>query len=287
MIEQDLCLRLQAVKSTKEARKGAILALVLITVFILILPSIAAFCALVAFPPVNGAAPEAIGSDATGIVTALISMMPLGVSLFMLIGIVACQMSTVDTFANVSAMALAYDIVEPALLKRGVSSEKRLNFAKYISIGAILAALLCAFVSDKLGDIYYISSGVLSASIAVPALFVFWRRTTPSAVMISSIVGFVGTVGGYFYEYKFLQAADADAAHYYTNDLPSWLHNSYGYHYVVLGVILSTVTIVVASLLSAQPSKELLKSLEAVPIDDYNEFVSSVLPELDETSSAG
>jgi len=287
MIEQDLCLRLQAVKSTKEARKGAMLALVLITVFILILPSIVAFCALVAFPPVNGAAPEAVGSDATGIASAFISMMPLGVSLFMLIGIVACQMSTVDTFANVSAMALAYDIVEPALLKRRVSADKRLNFAKYISIGAILAALLCAFISDKLGDVYYISSGVLSASIAVPALFIFWRRTTLPAVMISSIVGFVGTVGGYFYEYKFLQAADADVAHYYINDLPAWLHNSYGYHYVVLGVILSTLTIVVVSLLSAQPSKELLKSLKAVPIDDYNEFVSSVLPELDETSSAG
>ena len=38
--------------------------------------------------------------------------------------------------------------------------------------GAILVALLCAFISDKLGDVYYISSGVLSASIAVPALFV-------------------------------------------------------------------------------------------------------------------
>ena len=33
--------------------------------------------------------------------------MPLAMSVFMLVGIVACQMSTVDTFANVSAMALA------------------------------------------------------------------------------------------------------------------------------------------------------------------------------------
>ncbi len=279
MIEQDLCLRLQAVKSTKEAKKGAMLALVLITVFILVLPSIVAFCALVAFPPVNGAPPETIGSDATGIASAFIGTLPLGICLFMLIGIVACQMSTVDTFANVSAMALAYDIVEPALLKRRVSAGKRLNFAKYISIGAILAALLCAFISDKLGDVYYISSGVLSASIAVPALFIFWRRTTLPAVMVSSIVGFVGTVGGYFYEYKFLQAADPDAPHYYTNELPGWLHNSYGYHYVVLGVILSLLTIIIVSLLTKRPRKELLDNLKEAPIDDYKEFVSSVLPE--------
>jgi len=282
MIEQDLCLRIQAVKSTKEARKGALLALVLITVFILVLPSIAAFCALVAFPPVNGAPPDAIGSDATSITSAFIGTMPLGISLFMLIGIVACQMSTVDTFANVSAMALSYDIVEPVLLKRKASTKERLSFARYISIASILAALLCAFISDKLGDVYYISSGVLSASIAIPALFIFWRRTTLPAVMAASIVGFVGTVGGYFYEYKFLQAADPDAPHYYINELPGWLQNSYGYHYIVIGVILSILTTVVVSVLTEQPRKELLDNLKETPIDDYEEFVSSVLPQLDE-----
>ncbi len=282
MIEQDLCLRIQAVKSTKEAKKGALLALVLITVFILVLPSIAAFCALVAFPPVNGAPPDAIGSDATAITSAFIGTMPLGICLFMLIGIVACQMSTVDTFANVSAMALAYDIVEPVLLKRKASTKERLSFARYISIASILAALLCAFISDKLGDVYYISSGVLSASIAIPALFIFWRRTTLPAVMAASIVGFVGTVGGYFYEYKFLQAVDPDAPHYYINELPGWLQNSYGYHYIVIGVILSVLTTVVVSVLTEQPRKELLDNLKKAPIDDYKEFVSSVLPALDE-----
>lgn len=287
MIEQDLCLRLQAVKSTREARKGAVLALVLITVFILVLPSIAAFCALVVFPPVDGAAPEAIGSDATAITSAFIAMMPLAVSLFMLMGIVACQMSTVDTFANVSAMALAYDIVEPVLWRRKIPTDKRLDLAKSISIGAILAALLCAFVSDKLGDVYYISSGVLSASIAVPALFVFWRRTTLPAVMASAIVGFVGTVGGYVYEYKFLQSTDTDAPHYYLNDLPAWLHNSYGYHYVALGVVLSLVTIVVVSLVTTRPKEEMLDNLKAAPIDDYQAFVSSVLPKLRDDSTSG
>ena len=287
VIEQDLCLRLQAVRSTRDARKGAVLALVLITVFILVLPSSAAFCALVVFPPVDGAAPQTLGSDATSIISAFIALMPLGVSLFMLMGIVACQMSTVDTFANVSAMALAYDNVEQALMQRKVSREKRLMLAKYISIGATLAALLCAFISDKLGDVYYISSGVLSASIAVPALFVFWRRTTLPAVMASALVGFVGTVGGYFYEYKFLQSTDADAAHYYLNDLPAWLHNSYGYHYVALGVVLSLVTITGVSLVTARPKGELLDSLRATPIDDYPEFVASVLPEPGQASVEG
>ena len=211
-----------------------------------------------------------------GIISALIGTMPLAVSLFMLVGIIACQMSTVDTFANVSAMALAYDIVEPALLKKKVSSERRLTFARYISIAAILAALVCAFISEKLGDVYYISSGVLSASIAVPALFIFWRKTTLPAMMTSSIAGFVGTVGGYWYEYKFLQAADPKAAHYYTDDLPAWLQDSYGYHYIVLGVILSVITIVAVSLVTKRTGSELLDNLKDAPIDNYNEFVASV-----------
>lgn len=279
MIEQDLCLRLQAVKSTREGRKGAILSLVLITVFILVLPSIAAFCAIVAFPAADGAASEAIGADATGIISAFVGTMPLALSLLMLLGIVACQMSTVDTFANVSAMAIAYDIVDPVLVKKKGSPKKRVQVARYISIGSILAALFCAFISDKLGDVYYISSGVLSASIAVPALFVFWRRTTLPAMMTSSIVGFIGTVGGYWWEYKFLQAGDPDAAHYYANELPTWLQNSYGYHYIVLGVVLSVATIVAVSLVTKPTSAELLDNLKDAPIDDYDQFVSSVFGE--------
>ena len=279
MIEQDLCLRLQAVKSTREGRKGAILSLVLITVFILVLPGIAAFCAIVAFPAADGAAAEAIGADATGIISAFVGTMPLALSLLMLLGIVACQMSTVDTFANVSAMAIAYDIVEPVLVRKKGSPKKRIQVARYISNGSILAALACAFISDKLGDVYYISSGVLSASIAVPALFVFWRRTTLPAMMTSSIAGFIGTVGGYWWEYKFLQAGDPDAAHYYANELPAWLQNSYGYHYIVLGVVLSVVAIVAVSLVTKPTGAKLLDNLKDAPIDDYGQFVSSVFGE--------
>ena len=95
-------------------------------------------------------------------------------------------------------------------------------------------------------------------------------------MMTSSIVGFVGTVGGYWYEYKFLQAADPEAAHYYLTALPGWLHNSYGYHYIVLGVILSVITIVLVSLVTKRTSSELLDNLKDTPIDNYTEFVASV-----------
>ena len=39
----------------------------------------------------------------------------------------------------------------------------------------VLPPLLYAFIADTLGDVYYLSSGVLSACIAVPAIAVFWK----------------------------------------------------------------------------------------------------------------
>jgi len=275
MIEQDLLVRIQAAKSTREARKGAVLALVLITVFVLILPAIAAFCALVVFPAVNGVPPEAIGGDALQIISAFIGMMPVAGALFMFVGLLACQMSTVDTFSNVSAMAISHDIIEPVLRKRGLSGEGRLDWAKWVSMGAILFALACALISETLGDVYYISSGILSACIAVPAMFIFWRRTTLPAVLAAAVTGCIGTIGFYLYEYKILQYMDPEAPHYYANELPSWLHGSYMYNYIAVGVILAAITIVVVSLMTKKPSREQLASVRKKPLDDIGDFVES------------
>jgi SSS family solute:Na+ symporter len=273
LIEQDLVQRVQAMKSTKEARKGAILALFLITTFVLVLPSITAFCSLIVFPPVDGMPPDAIGGSALGIISAFISQLPIGLAVYMMIGIMACQMSTVDTFAQVTAMPVAYDLVEPAQMKRKISREKRLSTTRIISVVAVLAALACALISNTLGDVYYISSGVLSACIAIPAFFIFWRRTTLPAVMTAAIAGFLGTVGMYWFEYKHLQYADPALPYYYTDVLPSWLAGAYGYIYVAAGVIISAVLIVLVSLVTKRPPQHRLDEVRAKPIDDFAEFV--------------
>jgi solute:Na+ symporter, SSS family len=278
LIEQDLVQRVQAMKSTKEARKGAILALFLITTFVLLLPSITAFCSLIVFPPVDGMAPDAIGGDALGIMSAFIQTMPIGLAVFMLIGIMACQMSTVDTFAQVTAMPVAYDLVEPAQIKRRIPVDRRLTTTRVISVIAVLAALGCALISDTLGDVYYISSGVLSACIAIPAFFIFWRRTTLPAVITAAIAGFFGTVGMYWFEYKHLQFADPALPNYYTDVLPGWLASSYGYIYVASGVILSVVLIVLVSLVTKRPAQSRLDEVRARPVDDFAEFVKGATP---------
>lgn len=277
MIEQDLIIRLQAAQSTREAKKAAWWGLLFIGVFVIVLPSIIAFCALVVYPPDGANVNPAIGENAYNICSAFIQKLPLWLSVFMLVGIVACQMSTVDTFANVSALALSYDLIEPVMAKKKATSKARLLTAKWISMFAIVLSLALALVNKSLQDVYYISSGVLSACIAVPALFVFWKRTTLSATLTAAVLGFAGTVGGFWYEYHILDQANAEAANHYTKVLPAWMHNTIGYHYIALGVLLSLVSIVVVSLVTGPATKEQLASLQPAPVEDYSAFVSQTL----------
>jgi Na+/proline symporter len=122
--------------------------------------------------------------------------------------------------------------------------------------------------------VYYISSGVLSACVAIPSIFIFWRRTTLPAVITAAVLGFVGTIGAFIYEYHYLQAADPNLPHYYTNDLPTWISQSYGYNYLVVGVGLSLVSIVVVSLLTRVPSAVQLAAVEAIPVEEYERFTA-------------
>jgi SSS family solute:Na+ symporter len=264
MVEQDMVVRLQAARSTKEARKAAWWGLILIGVFVIVLPTIIGFCSLVAYPPDGASANPAIGEKAYNICSAFIEKLPTWLSVFMLVGILACQMSTVDTFANVSAMALAYDLVEPILAKKKMSAHSRLLFAKALSVFVLLLSLVCAMVNDSLQDVYYISSGVLSACIAVPTIFIFWRRTTLPAVLVAASLGFAGTVGAFVLEYHYLQQSD----------LPAWLQGSFGYNYVAAGVLLSLTSIVVVSLITGPAKAWQLAALQSVPIEDYGQFVA-------------
>ncbi len=263
MTEQDLLLRIQGAPTTRSARKGAWLALGLISVFVILLPAVVAFCAIAVFPPVDGAAAQAVGADAMNIIPAVIADLSAPVQVLMLLGILGCQMSTVDTFVNVSALAVAHDLLDP-VLKPKTSERTRLNVARLMSVLATLAALGLALMNSKLGDVYYISSGVLSASIAVPALFAFWRRTTSQGVIAASIVGFVSTIAMYWLEMKHLGSADS---------FPVFLRGSFGYLYVATGVVTSVITIVIVSLLTPRPGPAQLAAVHVTPIEEADALV--------------
>ncbi len=265
LVEQDLALRMQAAPTTVEARKGAITGFILISVFVIVLPAITAFCALAVFPPGTPKA-EVLGGDFTRIILAFIQQMPDWLVVFMFLGVVTCQMSTVDTFANVAAMPLAYDLICPLGMK-GASREKVGAVAKVVTALVLLASLAYAIMAEKLGDVYYLSSGILSASVAVPAIAVYWKRATFAAVFIGSIAGAIATLACYRWEYYVLQAADPKAANYYAEILPAWLAGGYGYFYICAGVVVSVLCIAAGSFLTRHSPKEVMKAVDAVPQD--------------------
>ena len=117
MMEQDLLLRLQGAPSTKEALRGAWVGFALVGIFVIALPALIAYCAIVAFPAVKGAGPDAIGPDAIKITSAFIANLPSWLQVLMLVGIVGCQMSVVDRFSNVAALPLAHDVIDPIIEK--------------------------------------------------------------------------------------------------------------------------------------------------------------------------
>lgn len=271
LIEQDLSLRMQAAKSTKEARKAAWLGFLLIGIFVIILPVIVSFCSLVVFPPSAAAdgtiaANAAVGTNGLGIISAFIAKLPLALAVFMVVGIVASQMSTLDTFANVSAMPIAHDIIDPILKRKNKSDKVRFETARIVSVAVLVIGLGLAFLSENLNDVYYISSGVLSASIAVQVFFMFWKKTNLPAIVTSSIIGFVATVFGYFYEYGKLAFMGLDGS------LPEFLKPSMGYNYIAFGVVLAVISIVVISLVTKPDPAHKVAFASSKPEDDYEKF---------------
>ncbi len=265
LIEQDLTLRIQAAPTVKQARFGALLGWFSITTFVIVIPAIVAFCALVVFNPAGPDA-AAVGEDYTGIILAFIQQMPDWLVVVMFLGLVACQMSTVDSFSNVTAMPIAYDLVGPLGMK-GASREKVAVMARVVSAVAIILALLYAFVADSLGDVYYLSSGILSACIAVPAIAIFWKRATSAGVIIGSIIGAITTFVMYYWEYKVLQADDPALPNYYTDILPAWLAGGCWYLYIGAGVLAAVLSLVVVSLLTPRSSDEQIAAVDGIAAD--------------------
>ena len=261
MIEQDLQLRIQGAKTLKEGYRMAWTALVLVWVFVLAFPLWTAFNALVLFPPGVASSAAAIGKDATGIMSAIIlKYFPIWAQVLMLVGILATQMSTLANFANVTALPLMYDFIQPRLMKKA-SKETALRWSRPIQVLACLLALLYAVNSTSLMDIYVLSSGVLTASIAIPAFAVYWKKANQLGVVLAAILGFVGNVGFYILEYHLWN-------HVYK---PTWMASTY-LGYIIVGMVGSLVGLTLGSLLGKPSSAAELGVIAPKPLEGVEVF---------------
>ncbi|MFQ5706747.1 MAG: sodium:solute symporter [bacterium] len=206
LVETDIWLRFQAARSTPAARKGIAIAGVNSLLFTGIFPLIIGLAALYLYPPAGTVIPAEL-NDGAAIFAVLMRdhATPL-MNVLLILGLAAASMSTIDTCGNVVALSLSYDLLEPLLAK----SKRPLNrqrLSRYMSAGAVFLAYLYAIFTDSLWDIFYLSSGILTTTLFMPMMALFWPKATKKQVQASALAGFVSTLVFYFLESRGLLVA--------------------------------------------------------------------------------
>ncbi len=199
LVETDVWIRVQAARSTREARRGIVLAGVNAFIFVGILPLIIGLAALVLYPPVNGVIPERLQDGAFIFGALMADFTPVWLNLLLGIGLLAASMSTVDTCANVVALSFSYDLVEPGV-RRKWPPHRLATMARWASVGAIGLALIYALFTESLWDIFYLSSGLLTTTVFIPVIAAFRKEVHAHQVYAALISGLVATILFYFLE---------------------------------------------------------------------------------------
>ncbi len=219
MFETDLWLRVQAARDRTAARRGVAIAMANAFLFVGVLPLFIGVAALAIFPA-DGGFPAALGNEGDAIFAALVERFaPAWLSLFVAVGLTAAAMSTIDTCANVMALSLAYDF---AGVQDRPGAER---YARAATAGAVGLAMVFAFNTESLWDIFYLSSGILTTTVAFPVAAVFLPWATRAMVTASAGAGLITTVAAYFLETRgYLQAIE-----------PAWVADS-GLGYILWGM---------------------------------------------------
>lgn len=202
VFETDLWLRVQAARDPRAARRGVLLAALNGLLFVGLLPMFIGIAALAIFPVVDGQFPAIVGNEGDAIFAALVqSFAPAWLQLGVAVGLVAAAMSTIDTCSNVMALSIAYDLFE--LHEKPHSGRA----SQAVTATSVAAACLFALNTESLWDIFYLSSGVLTTTVAFPVAAVFLPRVKPRAVRWSAAAGFSGTALAYLLESRGALAA--------------------------------------------------------------------------------
>jgi SSS family solute:Na+ symporter len=188
VFETDLWVRVQAARSDRAARRGVLLAGVNALFFVGLLPLAIGVAALALFPLEGGASPAAVGVEGDAIFAALVERYaPTWLEVLVAMGLVAAAMSTIDTCANVMALAIGYDLFELHRRRNGARA------SRWVTAGALAAACVFALNTESLWDIFYLSGGVLSTAVAFPVAAVFLPWASARGVRFSALAGLVGT----------------------------------------------------------------------------------------------
>ncbi len=195
IFETDLWLRVQAARDVRAARRGVVIAGVSALLFVGLLPLVIGIAALGLFPLEGGVMPPIAGTEGDAIFAALVTRYaPAWLAVLVAVGLVAAAMSTIDTCVNVMALSIGYD-----LLNKGPAAASGAR-SRWATIAATAGTLLFALNTQSLWDIFYLSSGILTAAVAFPVAAIFIPKVRERGVAASSLAGLGGILLAYFLE---------------------------------------------------------------------------------------
>lgn len=171
--------------------------------------------------------------------TAVLDVFPKPIAAFVLIGVISAIVSTASTQLLISSQSIIYDIYK-SLLKPSCPDKKVVKLSKITIIIFGIASILVAFLSREVQGITLIMSfsfAVLAAG-AFPSLIAafYWPRATKQGNIASMIIGVALAI--LLYIFPELRPFDI--------------------HPVAPSLIISAVTLVVVSLCTPKPPKEVL-----------------------------
>jgi len=124
--------------------------------------------------------------------------LPVGLTGLFLAGVLAAEMSTIDSYCLVAGGNLAWDVVRP-LARQELSDATLLRLTRAGIVLSWAIGFAVAFVFERLLSLWVFTSTILTATLLVPVLAgLFWPgRKTALAGLASSVVG-LGAVFTYY-----------------------------------------------------------------------------------------
>ncbi len=236
LVTTDVWIRMQASRSTAEARKGVLIAAANSFLFVALGPMIIGLAALFLYPPQGASIPAELENGTKIFAVIMQDYAPVWLNVLLTVGLAAAAMSTIDTTGNVLALALSYDLIEPAAAQR-LSPAMKAKLPRLISVGAIGVAFIYALFIESLWDIFYLSSGILTTTIFIPMMALFLPNVKPRQVHAAIVAGFVGTLLFYFLE----------ARQYLAGIEPEWLAAT-ELGYILWGLLAALLAVVASGL---------------------------------------
>ncbi|PKM81217.1 MAG: sodium:solute symporter [Firmicutes bacterium HGW-Firmicutes-14] len=284
---EDYWLKAQSAINTREARKGTLYSLIYNLVFIVLCASFVGLMGIIIFPPElkDGVLSSAAALGDTGgynVISVYINeYMSPWLKAILIFLLSAHSMSTVANYSNVTSMNLSYDILQPLIYrKKKWTDEKIMKWARGITLVIIGVNVLIAMLYDSpmigasLNDAYFLSSGLLTAGVAIMVFSLWWKRANLTGVMAGGISGTLATIIFFILEYKVWNFS-------YTMPVWDWIFgkgsmaSSY-LGYCVVGFVFGLAGLIIGTYLTEPPTKEQLESISDVPIDDTDEFFEGV-----------